>query len=222
MMNHRPFTLVEVLISMTVLSIFMLGLLQFYNMSQSTMSLAADRTELFERARVAMDMMSNDIACIYYSQDDKEKHEVSFKKNSDSSFSVSTLRPEKLLKSNGKYPVTNILGVKYEWDESNRIINYSSDQDRDTFNINEASFGKKTELIEGVTQFKVTPNFSDSYCSYLPAYVDIQMELIDKTTARRLANSSSSGQQKAILDNAPKRTFQRRVVIDRGQRKTSH
>ena len=61
----KPFTLVELLIAMSVLSVFLLGLMQFYTTTEDVMSAGANRTEMFERARVAMDMMANDITCMY-------------------------------------------------------------------------------------------------------------------------------------------------------------
>ena len=61
----KPFTLVEVLIAMSVLSVFLLGLMQFYTSTETVLSSGVERTEMFERARIAMDMMANDLrACI--------------------------------------------------------------------------------------------------------------------------------------------------------------
>ena len=52
----KPFTLVEVLIAMSVLSVFLLGLMQFYSSTETVLSSGVERTEMFERARIAMDM----------------------------------------------------------------------------------------------------------------------------------------------------------------------
>ena len=68
----KPFTLVEVLIAMSVLSVFLLGLMQFYSSTESVLSSGVERTEMFERARIAMDMMVNDLTCVYYSQTDDD------------------------------------------------------------------------------------------------------------------------------------------------------
>lgn len=212
-MHTRHFTLVEVLISMAVLAVFMLGLLQFYSMSQNTMRLAADRSELYERARIAMDMMTQDIVCTYYSQ--TETGLVPFApKNSGSAnhFEVVTVRPEKLKTSGGKTPVTTLLGVKYWYEDGKHALYYATDQDRDTFSVEDASWGEGTELIGGVTAFEVKPNIDNSV-SPLPKSVRISLELVDKTAMRRAENTGNS----SILTDAPKRRFERTVFIDRGQ-----
>ena len=53
----KPFTLVEVLIAMSVLSVFLLGLMQFYSSTETVLSSGLEKTEMFERARIAMDRM---------------------------------------------------------------------------------------------------------------------------------------------------------------------
>ena len=91
---RKPFTLVEVLIAMSVLSVFLLGLMQFYSSTETVLSSGVERTEMFERARIAMDMMANDLTCIYYSQTDDDLTPFEYSENSY--FQVSTIRPEKL------------------------------------------------------------------------------------------------------------------------------
>ena len=143
----KPFTLVEVLIAMSVLSVFLLGLMQFYTSTETVLSNGVERTEMFERARIAMDMMANDLTCVYYSQTDKDLTPFS---SSSSSFQVSTVRPEKL-NSSAK---TNIVGVKYDL-KSGKLY-YSSDSSGDTFDIKSASFSNETELLlNGVRSLSV-------------------------------------------------------------------
>ena len=206
----KPFTLVEVLIAMSVLSVFLLGLMQFYSSTETVLSSGLEKNEMFERARIAMDMMATDLTCVYYSQSD---HELTpFQCSENSYFEVSTVRPEKL-NSEAK---TNIVGVKYEWNKSKQTLVYSSDGTGDTFNIKDASFGNATDLVEGVTDFSVKPYYGENH-KILPALVVIQMELIDSKTLRRIKANSSA--KDAILKNANKREFRRMVVIDRGQPK---
>lgn len=204
----KPFTLVEVLIAMSVLSVFLLGLMQFYSSTETVLSSGVERTEMFERARIAMDMMANDLTCVYYSQTDDDL--TPFQCSSDSYFSVSTIRPEKL----NTTAKTNIVGVKYEWNESKQSLIYSYDGAGDTFDITKAGFGNETELVEGVTDFNVKAYAKDNN---LPALVVIRMELVDSRTLRRMKANPSA--KEAILKNANKREFRRMVVIDRGQPK---
>jgi len=210
---RKPFTLVEVLIAMSVLSVFLLGLMQFYSSTESVLSSGVERTEMFERARIAMDMMANDLTCVYYSQTDKELKPVSIQTNS---FEVATVRPEKLNKRSAK---TNIVAVKYEF--SNDTLVYSSDGTGDNFGVDGASYGNKTELVEGVTDFKVQAYYGkDAFgkeFDILPALVVIRMELVDSKTLRRIKANPSA--KSAILKNANRREFRRMVVIDRGQPK---
>ena len=206
----KPFTLVEVLIAMSVLSVFLLGLMQFYASTETVLSSGVERTEMFERARIAMDMMSNDLTCVYYSQTDDDL--TPFRYSEKSSFEVSTIRPEKLV-TNAK---TNIIGVRYQWNSSKNTLNYSRDTAGDTFDVSKASFGSETELVEGVTKFEVRPIFGENF-KILPALVVIRMELVDKKTLSRIQANPSA--RTTILKNAYKREFRRMIVIDRGQPK---
>ena len=201
----KPFTLVEVLIAMSVLSVFLLGLMQFYTSTETVLSNGVERTEMFERARIAMDMMANDLTCVYYSQTDDDL--IPFR-SSGSSFEASTVRQEKV---NTKAK-TNIVGVKYAL-EGRKLV-YSHDTKGDTFSVSDASFGDKTELVDGVTKFEVTPIYGKAggaEFTRLPVFVVIRMALVDKKTMKRLeANSSLKTDDKT-------REFRRMIVIDRGQ-----
>ena len=204
----KPFTLVEVLIAMSVLSVFLLGLMQFYSSTETVLSSGVERTEMFERARIAMDMMANDLTCIYYSQTDDDL--TPFRYSENSYFEAATVRPEKL-NSSAK---TNIVGVKYDL-RSDKLY-YSSDSSGDTFDIKSASFSNETELVDGVTNFEVRPVYGEGF-KILPAIVVLRLELVDKKTMNRMEANPSA--KSAILKNANKREFRRMVVIDRGQPK---
>ena len=186
----KPFTLVEVLIAMSVLSVFLLGLMQFYSSTETVLSSGLERTEMFERARIAMDMMANDLTCVYYSQSDDDL--TPFQHSENSYFEVATVRPEKLNTS----ARTNVVGVKYEWNKSKQTLVYSSDATGDSFSVK--------------------PYYGENH-KILPALVVIRMELVDSKTLRRI--KANSGAKEAILKNANKREFRRMVVIDRGQPK---
>ena len=205
----KPFTLVEVLIAMSVLSVFLLGLMQFYSSTETVLNSGVERTEMFERARIAMDMMANDLACTYYSQTDDDLKPFD---SSENSFSVATVRPEKLNK-NAK---TNIMAVKYSWNKGKQSIVYSCDSNGDNFGLSGASFGNETELVDGVTDFSVKPYFAEGF-NLLPALVVIRMELVDGKTMKRIQANPSA--KSTILENASRREFRRMVVIDRGQPK---
>jgi hypothetical protein len=102
--------------------------------------------------------------------------------------------------------------VKYAL-EGRKLV-YSHDTKGDTFSVSDATFGDKTELVDGVTKFEVTPIYGKaggSEFTRLPVFVVIRMALVDKKTMKRLeANSSLKVDDKT-------REFRRMVVIDRGQ-----
>ena len=208
----KPFTLVEVLVAMSVLSVFLLGLMQFYSTTENVMNSGVARTEMFERARIAMDMMANDLSCIYYSQsdDDLTPFRSSGENDDTGYFEAVTIRPEKL---NSKAK-TNIVAVRYQL-KSNSLF-YSFDPTGDNFGLEGSSPGNETELVEGVTKFNINA-ICGAGCN-LPALVIIRMELIDGKSMKRIKANPSA--KEAILDNpANNREFRRMVVIDRGQPK---
>ena len=224
----KPFTLVEVLVAMSVLAVFMLGLMQFFSSTDTMLSSGIERIEMFERARIAMDMMANDLACVYYSQTDKD---LTPYESSGKSFRVSTVRAEKPTKDDDSKPKTNIVGVKYQWNKSDLTLVYSYDKNGDTFDVSDDfGGGTETDLVEGVTDFEVTEYYGDGE-KRLPALVVIQMEMVDARTLRRFKASKNNGvstdgddtagisESNPILKNAPRRQFRRMVIIDRGQSK---
>ena len=218
----KPFTLVEVLIAMSVLSVFLLGLMQFYSSTETVLSSGVERTEMFERARIAMDMMATDLTCIYYSQTEADKDQKTFD-SSSSSFKVVTIRPEKLNKTSA---MTNIVAVQYSLESEDqdpgeektgtKSLFYSYNEQGDNFSLKNVSFGNKTELVEGVTGFSIS-SIRGNGCT-LPALVVIRLELLDSKSLKRLKANSSL--KDAITKNpANVREFRRMIVIDRGQPK---
>jgi len=201
----KPFTLVEVLVAMAVLSVFLLGLMQFYASTESVLSSGLDRTDMFERARIAMDMMANDLTCVYYSQSDETLTPFN---SSGNSFTVCTIRPEKVEPS----AKTNIVCVQYSYQASDNTLQYSHDSG-DNFSV--GSTGSSDELVEGVTNFEVKALTGTG--TNLPALVVLRLELVDKKTLNRM--KANPDMKDTIRENAPKREFRRLVVIDRGQPK---
>ena len=204
----KPFTLIEVLVSMSILTVFLLGLMQFYSSTETMLSSGVERSEMFERARIAMDMMANDLVCAYYSQSGKQKSKSIVADGS--TLKIATVRPEKLDAAK-----TNVVGVKYTWDESKKNLDYTFDKKGDNFDIskNFKEESKKAHLVEGVNKFEVEA-FAKG--DTLPALVVIRMELVDARTMRRYKANKNNEE---ILKKAPTREFRRMIIIDRGQPK---
>ena len=69
-MKHRKFsfTLVEVIVSMAVFAILMLGLMQFFSSAQGLWTSTSNQVSTYEEARTAMNMIATDLMCAYYEE----------------------------------------------------------------------------------------------------------------------------------------------------------
>lgn len=59
------FTLVEVIVSMAVFAILMLGLMQFFTSAQSLWTTTSNQVSTYEEARTAVNMLADDLLCLY-------------------------------------------------------------------------------------------------------------------------------------------------------------
>lgn len=66
--RHRGagFTLIELVVSMSIFAIMMLVMINIFSSAQKAWSAAAARTEMFENARIALDIMAGDFQNAYY------------------------------------------------------------------------------------------------------------------------------------------------------------
>ena len=60
------FTLLELLVSMGVFAVLMLALMQFFTSAQNIWSNSNSKTEMFDDARLALNIMATDLQCMYY------------------------------------------------------------------------------------------------------------------------------------------------------------
>jgi type II secretory pathway component PulJ len=63
------FTLIELLAAMGVLMIIMFVLLSFFSSAQQAWTLSNARAEVYENARIALDLITRDLQCAYYVED---------------------------------------------------------------------------------------------------------------------------------------------------------
>ena len=63
------FTLIELVVAMAVFSVIMLVMMQFFGSAQQAWSGSSARSQIFENAKLAMDMMSRDLQSAVYIQD---------------------------------------------------------------------------------------------------------------------------------------------------------
>lgn len=66
--QKRFFTLVEVIVSMAVFAILMLGLMQFFSSAQNLWTRTGSRNVSYDEARTAMNMLATDLMCAYYEE----------------------------------------------------------------------------------------------------------------------------------------------------------
>ncbi len=62
----RYFTLVELMVAMTVFSMVMLMVFMLFSSSMMVWRKSSQQNQIFENARMAMDLMSRDLQCAYY------------------------------------------------------------------------------------------------------------------------------------------------------------
>ena len=63
------FTLVELIMAMAVFSILALIMMRFYSSAQQVWSKASQRTEMYNDAHVALDLMTRELQCTLYDND---------------------------------------------------------------------------------------------------------------------------------------------------------
>ncbi len=66
--DRSGFTLIELIAAMGVFSIIMLVLLSFFSSAQNIWNLSRQKTTMYENARIALDLISRDLQCMYYEQ----------------------------------------------------------------------------------------------------------------------------------------------------------
>ena len=66
MRTTRRFTLIELIVAMGVFTMLMAALMQFFGSAQKLWIASSSKTETFENARTALEMISKDIQSIYY------------------------------------------------------------------------------------------------------------------------------------------------------------
>ena len=73
------FTLLEVLVSMGVFSLLMLALMQFFSAAQGVWEKSGSKTELFDSARIAAQILTEDLTIAFYGDEYHEMGETSNK-----------------------------------------------------------------------------------------------------------------------------------------------
>ena len=205
-MRKKPFTMLELMTAMAVLMVFMLALMRFFNASQDMMSRASDKTEQYERARIAMDMLAADIENVYYSAGQSA---VTFYKDGTTLYfpvlaseAPSAAASPIACKIYNYDSVTQTLqvftgwkGITAGWDPANLKTSGS------------AAFGSVTAapeiLIDGVKDFSVSLTGGTAA---LPDKVTIELTLLDRETMTTIGNictRDNTSNRSSVLGDLP-------------------
>ena len=137
------FTLLELLVSMGVFAILMLALMQFFSSAQNIWTNSNTKTDMFDEARLAMNIIATDLQCLYY--EDMHSDQKAFFALDDpqtnltiagitgrtayTRLAFATLRPEKVRSD----AITRITEVFYRLNPRNYTLEMRARSDRETY-----------------------------------------------------------------------------------------
>lgn len=200
------FTLLELLVSMGVFAILMLALMQFFTSAQSIWTRSNTRYDMYDNARLALNLMAADLQCLYY--DDYKTNAKYFDVSGTANnwtLSMATQR------SDSSSACTSLVLVYYQYDKAEGTLSFKQVTDYDADNKGQdwitkgesgtdvllglKSLGSWTVLAENIVDFPVPT------CQYLsgnkynttnpdnipiPQRVILSMTLIDSDTRKKL------------------------------------
>lgn len=245
--KKKPFTLLELSAAMAVLMIFMLFIMRFFNASQDVMNRATSKTDQYERARIVMDLLVNDLQNIYYTEGlNAVVYDQTDSGTNTTNLSFYELRP--YTQGNEK---TDLAYVTYSFDPDSYTLKMGvagEDQSGSWGTpLPDAQLGV---LAEGVKRFQIIPYKAGAWDGSkkttplvpltpadlknggtdkrrIPDFVRIELELIDSDSVEAYKNVKkiSGGSVPDALDPSKDsfngkdkiRVFSREVEIDRGQ-----
>lgn len=125
----RFFTLLELLVSMGVFAVLMLALMQFFTSAQGIWTRSNSRTDMFDSARLAMNMMAVDLQCLYYEDMHPATKKFFHLDGSDSEWKLSfaTLRPDNV----GSNASSNLVLVFYHYNATTGKLMFKEITDYD-------------------------------------------------------------------------------------------
>ena len=207
-MKKKPFTLLELMAAMAVLVIFMLFVMRFFNTSQDVMNRSTGKTDQYERARIAMDLLSNDLQNLYYvegfgepvyDQSDKTESSETFTEN----LSFYAVRLNKVNLPDASGPKTGLSWITYHFDKDSFTLKTGIAGDDAQSKWGTALTGDDLGILaDGVRSFRVIPCYIDPSTKkekeittpsdlssktagsrWIPDYVRIELQLMDGETA---------------------------------------
>ncbi len=108
----KPFTLIELMVSLFLFAGIMALLMQYFSSAQKIWLNSSAKSEVFENARVALDLIENDLLCSYYSYGHDSTKLFFYPQGSQSQLGFAVLRPTPPFKGG----VSSICEVQYKRD----------------------------------------------------------------------------------------------------------
>ena len=90
--NKNLFTLLEVLVSMGVFSLLMLALMQFFSAAQGVWEKSGSRSELYDSARIASQLLTEDLTTAFCGDDEHDMSQYKFYQNDTTRLTFASLR----------------------------------------------------------------------------------------------------------------------------------
>ncbi|HBM15163.1 MAG TPA: hypothetical protein DD381_02275 [Lentisphaeria bacterium] len=183
------FTLIELIVSIVVLTLLAIGAVQFYNAAQNAWTQAESKREIFENARIALDLISRDLESAYYGSGAGSfwhwKGNTDWNEYSNELLafvSDTPIPPNNSCTSNLceiKYQLCyteNLDDDKFGWLRRSVTGNYSGTSPNPKWNFfNNSTVGYTTNAIGGIPSASFTANSSssESYQKLIPYVLDV-------------------------------------------------
>jgi len=219
-MRKSHFTLIELSVAMAVFALMMLIMMQFFSTAQKAWTSAAAKSEVYDNARTALDIMTRDLQCIYYKAD----------KNCAPYFEITGSAPKEELHF---LTITSLADpndssslheIKYRLDsDGNLIRDVTGDSDTANYDCDDPNLSptavfstahiptntKDAQLIPRVTDltFDQYPPTSGAF----PQMVRISMTLLDKHSWKKWKALTGANADRIKKDRG--RTFTKYVFI---------
>ena len=134
------FTLLEVLVSMGVFSLLMLALMQFFSAAQGVWEKSGSKAELFDSARVASQLLSDDLTTAFYGDEyhimgDAADKYIFFKTENDSD--GNTIHLTFAAQRGGDQGLTE---VDYAWNQAELTLSVAESKENDSDKIGDAGW----------------------------------------------------------------------------------
>ena len=106
--NKNLFTLLEVLVSMGVFSLLMLALMQFFSAAQGVWEKSGSKSELFDSARVAAQLLTEDLTTAFYGDEEHDMSKYKFYQNDTTRLTFAAQRSGGLTEVDYNWNTTNL------------------------------------------------------------------------------------------------------------------